>query len=634
MASIEPIKSPPTWEECMELLDRLPSLPLDERMEAIERLVRNSSPGIRERALRVGAAVLSDDKLTEYLRNDEDAVLRNAGLEIFKMRGGRSFPLALRLLKDPDDDVALQAVLILDHLRDPRALEPLRTVLDHNDTNVTQAALLAMGKLGDARCIPDLLPFLEGDPWLQMASVQALGDLRSPLAVKPLSGLLTDLLVGSLAAEAMARVGGPAAFRALAAHWLAYREQLETESMLGLLAHVLEGLSQAPSAEEGLVESLAAHLGDPSPDARSAAARCLLSLGPTAWDERALDALTAAQPPGGGSLPACLTRRPDLIAALLARTGELRAWGFELAARHPRAIPAEAFFATLPEAAEAPDLLDPIVQALARFRHPELGGALLSLYLRLPAEARGALAPVIKSHARELRQALDERRDVDAADRLVLAARLGKPAREVARELQELPPAGRPAAVAQLEELKPVLRLLPWEQWIEEAPDVYTDLAAEAASRAELRELLPALRARAGTTSTPALIRAFGSLRDRESVPLLLALLESGRALRPLVLESLGRIGGPEARAALRAATGSLDRVDARIAFKALSVCAAEDDDVLFRDAVGDPDWYIRLACADVLGRFVRPENMAALARLAGDPVPAVAHRALSYLEG
>ncbi|HYG62463.1 MAG TPA: HEAT repeat domain-containing protein, partial [Thermoanaerobaculia bacterium] len=512
MASIEPIKSPPTWEECMELLDRLPSLPLDERMEAIERLVRNSSPGIRERALRVGAAVLSDDKLTEYLRNDEDAVLRNAGLEIFKMRGGRSFPLALRLLKDPDDDVALQAVLILDHLRDPRALEPLRTVLDHNDTNVTQAALLAMGKLGDARCIPDLLPFLEGDPWLQMASVQALGDLRSPLAVKPLSGLLTDLLVGSLAAEAMARVGGPAAFRALAAHWLAYREQLETESMLGLLAHVLEGLSQAPSAEEGLVESLAAHLGDPSPDARSAAARCLLSLGPTAWDERALDALTAAQPPGGGSLPACLTRRPDLIAALLARTGELRAWGFELAARHPRAIPAEAFFATLPEAAEAPDLLDPIVQALARFRHPELGGALLSLYLRLPAEARGALAPVIKSHARELRQALDERRDVDAADRLVLAARLGKPAREVARELQELPPAGRPAAVAQLEELKPVLRLLPWEQWIEEAPDVYTDLAAEAASRAELRELLPALRARAGTTSTPALIRAFGSL--------------------------------------------------------------------------------------------------------------------------
>lgn len=634
MASTEPIQPPPTWEECMELLDRLPALPLEARVEAIERLVRNPSPGIRERALRIGAAVLSDEKLTEYLRNDEDAVLRNAGLEIFKMRGGRSFSLALRLLRDPDDDVALQAVLILDHLRDPRGLEPLRSVLDHRDSNVTQAALLAMGKLGDARCIPDLLPFLDGDPWLQMAAVQALGDLRSPLAVRPLSALLTDLLVGSLAAEAIARIGGAAAFRALAAHWLAYREQLETESMLGLLAHVLEGLSHPPMPEPGLEESFAAHLGDPSPDVQSSAARCLLSLGPSAWDEAALDAVGATQPPGGGSLPAALVRRQDLIATLLARAGEQRAWGFQLAARHPKAIPAEAFFAALPEAAESPDLLDPIVQALGRFHHPDLGAALLGLYLRLPAESRGTLAGVLKNHAKELAEALAGREDVEAVDRLVLAALLGRPAREVAKDVQELPPGLRPAAVAQLEDLKAVLRLLPWEEWLCESPEAWADLAAEAASRAELRELLPVLRARAAAAPAPALIRAFGSLRDRESVPQLLALLEVRRDLRPLVLESLGRIGGPEARAALRTATASRDRVDARIAFKALSVCAAEDDDALFREAVGDPDWYIRLACADVLGRFVRPENMAALARLAGDPVSAVSHRALSYLEG
>jgi hypothetical protein len=35
-----------------------------------------------------------------------------------------------------------------------------------------------------------------------------------------------------------------------------------------------------------------------------------------------------------------------------------------------------------------------------------------------------------------------------------------------------------------------------------------------------------------------------------------------------------------------------------------------------------------------VLGRFGRPENLNALARLAGDPVPAVAGRALALLEG
>ncbi|MGH9363513.1 MAG: HEAT repeat domain-containing protein, partial [Thermoanaerobaculia bacterium] len=168
----------PTWDECMELLARLPALPLEARVEALERLMRNPSPGIRDRALRIGAAILSDEQLVDYLRNEPDAVLRNAGLEIFKLRGGRSFPLAVRLLKDPETDVVLQAVLILGHLRDPRALAPLRAVLEHPDANVVQMAIVAIGKLGDARSVPDLLPFLAADAWLQLAAVQALGDLR------------------------------------------------------------------------------------------------------------------------------------------------------------------------------------------------------------------------------------------------------------------------------------------------------------------------------------------------------------------------------------------------------------------------------------------------------------------------
>src|ERR1700689_1672945 len=116
----------PTWEECMELLDRLPSMPAAGRGAALERLLRNSSPGIRERALRLGAAILSDDVLVDMLRDDADAVLRNAGLEILKIRGSRSYPIAIRLLRDTESDVVLQAVLLLDHLRDPRALSTLR----------------------------------------------------------------------------------------------------------------------------------------------------------------------------------------------------------------------------------------------------------------------------------------------------------------------------------------------------------------------------------------------------------------------------------------------------------------------------------------------------------------------------
>jgi HEAT repeat protein len=113
----------------------------------------------------------------------------------------------------------------------------------------------------------------------------------------------------------------------------------------------------------------------------------------------------------------------------------------------------------------------------------------------------------------------------------------------------------------------------------------------------------------------------------------LLALLQQGpRNLAPLLLESLGRVGGPEARQAIRRAIVE-GRAEPRIGYRALSLCAIEEDDALFRRAVGHPDWYVRLACADVLGRFVRPENLAALSQLAADPVGIVSQRAVSFLE-
>ncbi|NJL29293.1 MAG: HEAT repeat domain-containing protein, partial [Thermoanaerobaculia bacterium] len=172
-----------SWEECIELLDSLPSMPIEARVDAIEKLIRNPSPGIRSRALRMGAAVIPDERLKYYLRSDADDVLRNAGVEMLKMRGHRGFSLTLQLLKDLDPDVVLQAVIVLKHLRDPRALEPLRVTLHHEDPNVVQEAIVAIGQLGDARAIPDLLPFLTSDPWVQMAAVEALGNLRSPVAV-------------------------------------------------------------------------------------------------------------------------------------------------------------------------------------------------------------------------------------------------------------------------------------------------------------------------------------------------------------------------------------------------------------------------------------------------------------------
>jgi HEAT repeat protein len=622
----------PSWQESIELLDRLPSLPLEERVEVLERLVRNSSPGIRGRALRMGAAVLSDDVLTAYLRNDADGVVRNAGLEMLKMRGNKGFALAVQLLSDPDYDVALQAVLILDHLKDPRALEPLRAQLRHSDPNVVQAVITGIGQLGDARTIPDLLPFLKADSWLQVAAVEALGDIRSPVAVEPLKPLLTDLIVGPIAAEALARIGGPQAFRCLSEHWLRFQQELDAETSLGLLAHVLEGLENPPPDVEGIRESLVEHLEHEQKEVQLASARCLLAMGPGPEDSACLEMLVT-HTQHKTLLPACLAKRTDLLPGMLTAPDVRRAWGFLLSARFPTAAPVDSLVQALQPPLE-PEWLELIVEALEEVRERRVSEALLSLYLQLPAERRGLLAPLFTKHREHLEPILKERADLPPDGRLVLCALLGEAAESVAEHIEEMDQKDRLRVIAQLSDHEGIVRRLPWERWLKEKPEIYSSLAAEVAVEAGLRELLLPLRELLANSPTPELVRAMGELGDRESVPTMVDLLHSqGVEFEPVILESLGRIGGPEVRQALReaAADGGAER--ARIAYKALSLCATEDDDAFFRRAVDHSDWYVRLACADVLGRFQRPENLAALAQLAADPVPIVAQRALSFLE-
>ena len=620
-----------TWQECIELLDKLPQMPMDERIDAIERLIRNPSPGIRSRSLRMGAAAIPDERLKSYLRSDADDVLRNAGLEMLKMRGNRGFSLTLSLLKDDDSDVVLQAVIALTHLRDPRALEPLRSVLHHPDPNVVQEVIVAIGQLGDARAIPDLLGFLEADSWVQMAAVQALGNLRSPVAVPHLKGLLTDFMAGPMAAEALARIGGLNAFLALAEHWLRFRNEVDNETALGLLAHVLEGLPRAPQVSDRLVEALDDLLTSEHENLRIAVARCLLALETGTHDSEAL-AQVATFHRESAVLPACIHHRKDLIGHLLGQTGVQRAWGFLLAARYPKATPAPAVVSALSHP-PTPDQLGPILRALTKLRGPEVGGALLGFYLRLPDEQRTSIHPLIKIHHEAMLEQLEGDPDVDRSTRIVLSALLGGSPKTVETSLLELDAEARVRALRELLDLEDVVRNLPWQSWLEESPETYGTVAAEFASRVGLRDLAPNFRKLLAHKPEPYLIRTLGELGDRESVARLTHLLEPESPLEPLVLESLGRIGGPDARAALRHATSSGRPQRERMAYRALARCATEEDDEIFRDATHHSDWYVRLSCAEVLGRFSRPENLSALAQLAADPVPIVAQRALSFLE-
>ncbi|MDH3745671.1 MAG: HEAT repeat domain-containing protein, partial [Acidobacteriota bacterium] len=333
-------------------------------------------------------------------------------------------------------------------------------------------------------------------------------------------------------------------------------------------------------------------------------------------------------------LPSCLSRRRDLVPRLLEKPGITRSWGFLLAARFPGAVDHQAISNALQDL-RRPAALGPVIRVLSATRDPEINKATIDFYLRRPLEDRVALAPVFAERRDELFAAMSERDDIDVEDRLVLRAVLGGNAREIAAGILSLSPLPRLEVVSQLTDRAEILRLLPWDEWLSEHPDSWAELVCKAAVDSDLHELLPILRRLLTEHRQTYVVRALGELRDRESVPPLISLLENEdtpRRLEPIIIECLGSIGGPEARKALRDLASSENEITARLSHKALANCAASEDDAFFRDAASHADWYVRLAAAEVLGRFICPENLDALSKLAADPVSIVARRSLTAL--
>ncbi len=247
---------PPSLDVCAEMLERLPEVPVDEQLHILEQVFRCPDVSLRRRALGLGAAVLSDRRLVALVRDDVDDVRRNAGLAMLKMRRSRARRLAIRLLDDDDSDVVMQAVQVLGHLADLRAIEPLRMVLCHTDPNVVQEAILALGRIGHPRILADLAPFLDADPWLASAAIDSIGRLAGPDAISRLAACLEDPLLAAFAWEAMARIGGHGAFDLLARRWLVAPDDVEPASAIGFMVQVLES-SSTPPPIPGLDEALA-----------------------------------------------------------------------------------------------------------------------------------------------------------------------------------------------------------------------------------------------------------------------------------------------------------------------------------------------------------------------------------------
>ncbi len=115
--------------------------------------------------------------LTDCLRSD-NIMLRNAAIEAMKQLPDEVAPWMGRLLKDPDPDVRIFAVNVLESLRHPQVEDWLICVIAEDaHVNVCATAVDLLGEVGSEQAIPALRALKDrfsDEPYIQFAADLAL----------------------------------------------------------------------------------------------------------------------------------------------------------------------------------------------------------------------------------------------------------------------------------------------------------------------------------------------------------------------------------------------------------------------------------------------------------------------------
>jgi HEAT repeat protein len=173
--------------------------------------------------------------LEQALRNDANANLRNAAMELYITFGSRSLPRLVMLLQDANEEVRTFAAVMLGTMGHREAVPALINALMDGDLNVKHAAAESLGRIRDDRAVLPLIEALTGDMWLQFPAAMALGELADSRAVGPLVALLEVPGANMPAIQALGKIGDPVA--------------------LGPLGRLLE--DEEPSLREWTLEAVA-----------------------------------------------------------------------------------------------------------------------------------------------------------------------------------------------------------------------------------------------------------------------------------------------------------------------------------------------------------------------------------------
>jgi HEAT repeat protein len=132
--------------------------------------------------------------LVACLEVEEDKTRRQHILGGVRAIGRNAVPPLRETLASPQWFMVRNAVMLLGEINHKAAFEDVALALGHRDPRVRRAAIQASLQLGDAEeaaaAIADLLPKTE--PGTQLDCLAALGELKSPLAVRAITDLLQN----------------------------------------------------------------------------------------------------------------------------------------------------------------------------------------------------------------------------------------------------------------------------------------------------------------------------------------------------------------------------------------------------------------------------------------------------------
>jgi twitching motility protein PilT len=134
-----------------------------------------------------------EDVLIDVLLICRDLVgwLRTRILETLRTFGDPILLPALALLTHPEEEVRTAALVLAENFQDPRLVEPICRLLVDPDWWLRITACDILARLKDERAVPHLVKALE-DEDCRWAAIDALAQIGSPLALKPLAGIVRD----------------------------------------------------------------------------------------------------------------------------------------------------------------------------------------------------------------------------------------------------------------------------------------------------------------------------------------------------------------------------------------------------------------------------------------------------------